>query len=305
MQTIYRMWSPRTTAELRRRRLRSCVAALRRVAIAVGAAVILCPSPGASQTTAAVGMVEQSCPPPLPPASEAPTDAEATAAREALAERQRADWGGLCRYRAANEALLGASVEAVFIGDSITEFWGPAAPDLFQGGVVNRGVSAQTSPQMLLRFYADVITLRPRVVHILAGTNDIAGNTGPNRPEDFKNNIRAMVDLAQAHDVAVIVGAIPPSAAFYWRPELRPASRIAELNAWLREFARERGALFVDYHAAMRGPRGELRPELTTDGVHPDARGYVVMTRLARDALGAAAASPIVSQQSTRPVAPR
>lgn len=239
----------------------------------------------------AVGMVEQPCPTAALPTAEPASEAEIAAARQAAMDRARRDWPGLCRYRLANEVLGSAPVRAVFIGDSITEFWGPAAPDLFAGGVVNRGIGAQTSPQMLARFYQDVISLRPRVVHIMAGTNDIAGNTGPSRPEDFRNNIRAMVELAKAHDIAVVLGAIPPSVAFSWRPELRPAPRIAELNAWLRDYAAEQGAQFVDYAGAMGGPYGELRPELTEDGVHPDADGYAVMTPLARAAVERALAT--------------
>lgn len=238
-----------------------------------------------SVSTPAVGMVEEPCPAAVPAGPAPVTDPEIAAAREAAMERARRDWPGLCRHRAANDALGDARVRAVFIGDSITEFWGAAAPDLFADGVVNRGIGAQTSPQMLVRFYQDVISLKPRVVHIMAGTNDVAGNTGPSRPEDFKNNIRAMVELAKAHDIAVVLGSIPPSATFYWRPELRPAPRIAELNAWLADYAVEQGAQFVDYATAMAGPHGELLPQLTEDGVHPDANGYAVMTPLARAAV--------------------
>lgn len=238
-----------------------------------------------------VGMVDAPCTAAAPRGPAPVTEAEVAAARQAAMDRTRRDWPGLCRHRAANEALGDAPVRAVFIGDSITEFWGPAAPDLFADGVVNRGIGAQTSPQMLVRFYQDVIGLKPRVVHIMAGTNDIAGNTGPSRPEDFKNNIRAMVELARAHDIAVVLGSIPPSAAFDWRPELRPAPRIVELNAWLRDYAAGQGAEFVDYAGAMQGAQGELRPELTGDGVHPDADGYAVMTPLARAALERALAS--------------
>lgn len=240
---------------------------------------------------APVGMVEDPCPSGVPPTPAPVTEAEITAARQAAMDRARRDWPGLCRHRAANEALGDAPVRAVFIGDSITEFWGAAAPDLFADGVVNRGIGAQTSPQMLVRFYQDVISLRPRVVHIMAGTNDIAGNTGPSRPEDFKNNIRAMVELAKVHDIAVVLGSIPPSVVFSWRPELRPAPRIAELNAWLRDYAAGQGAQFIDYNGALRGPSGELRPALTEDGVHPDADGYAVMTPLARAAVERALAT--------------
>ncbi len=287
MQTIYRNASPRTT------RPESAFRTRRWDLVAYAAAVLMAPvtlaSPAGAQTP--VGMVEQPCLPPLPPASPVQTEAEIAARREAMAERRRLDWGGLCRHRAANAALEGHAVDAVFLGDSITEFWEAASSDLFQGSVVNRGIGAQTSPQLLLRFQQDVIGLHPRVVHLMIGTNDVAGNTGPSRPEDFKNNVRSMVELAQAHGIAVVIGAIPPVAVFSWRPELKPAARIAELNAWLEDYARTRGAVFVDYHAAMRGPDGEMRSEFTSDGVHPDAEGYAVMTPMALAALATAKAS--------------
>lgn len=282
MQTIYRNRSADTTVRPwgRRRKGMTDLAALMTVL------ALALPVPVAAQVE---GMVEEPCPAPLPPAPDQPTPEEEVALRQKLAERRRVDWGGLCRHRAANEALRGVAVRVVFIGDSITEFWEGAAPDLFRDGVVNRGIGAQTSPQLLLRSYQDVVSLRPRAVHILVGTNDVAGNTGPSRPEDYMNNIRAMVDLAQAHGATVIIGAIPPTASFYWRPDLRPSPRIVALNVWLRAFAEERGAVFVDYHAAMSGPSGELRPELTEDGVHPNTEGYAIMTGLVRAAVETAA----------------
>lgn len=246
-----------------------------------------------------VGMVEDPCPVPLPAAASNPTEAEIASRRETMMARRRADWGGLCRHRAANAGLEGRPVEAVFIGDSITEFWEAAAPNLFQGGVVNRGIGAQTSPQVLLRFQQDVIALQPRVVHIMVGTNDVAGNSGPSRPEDFKNNIRSMVELAEVHDIAVVIGAIPPSSAFDWRPQLQPVPRISELNAWLADYARQRDILFVDYHAAMREPSGALRSDLTADGVHPDPDGYAVMTPMALAAIARA-----TTGRPTRPLPP-
>ena len=121
------------------------------------------------------------------------------------------DWAWLCRYHAANLALPGGRADIVFIGDSITEGWGHFQPALFTGGIVNRGISGQTSPQLLVRFMADVVALKPRVVHLMIGTNDIAGNTGPTTPEAWKNNVRAMVELARVHDIRVILGSIPPA----------------------------------------------------------------------------------------------
>jgi lysophospholipase L1-like esterase len=173
------------------------------------------------------------------------------------------------------------------MGDSITENWGLADPGFFTSGLVNRGISAQTSAQMLLRFRADVIALRPAIVHILAGTNDVAGNNGPISPQDFQNNIQSMVELAQANGIRVILGSIPPAAVFSWRPELKPVPRIRALNEWLRSYAASHGLGYVDYYSALAGPAGELRATLANEGVHPNRDGYVIMRRLAEAALAA------------------
>lgn len=227
------------------------------------------------------GMVENPCPP-LPD----PLD---TATREALgAYLPRHDWPWLCRYRAANAAVKARPV-AVFMGDSITEFWGVLDPSFFSARVLGRGIAGQTTPQMVLRFRADVIALRPRVVHILAGTNDIAGNTGPESPDQFKDNISTMVDLALANRIAVVLGAIPPATSFHWQPALRPAPRIVQLNRWLKDYAATRGLVFADYHAALVGPDGAMKPGTTDDGVHPNAQGYRLMRAVARHALATAA----------------
>lgn len=261
----------------------------------------------AAESTAPVGMVEQPCPPPLPmPASAhlllvdlfmrphalGPADFQAlqgdagfSAYNGELRRRGATDWAGLCRYQAANAAQKPGSARVVFIGDSITENWLLADPEFFGGPVVNRGIGAQTSAQMLVRFRADVVALRPAVVHILAGTNDVAGNNGPLRPQDFQNNIESMVEIARANGIRVILGSIPPSAAFNWQPALKPAPRIQALNEWLRAYARSKGLGYVDYHGALRGVAGELNPALGNDGVHPNRDGYAIMRRLAEAAM--------------------
>lgn len=208
--------------------------------------------------------------------------------QSASAYNPQTDWAWLCRYHAANLALPGGRADIVFIGDSITEGWSRFTPGLFTGGIVNRGISGQTSPQLLLRFMADVVALKPRVVHLMIGTNDIAGNTGPTTPEAWKNNLRAMVELARANDIRVILGSIPPADHMSWRPDLRPAAQIAALNEWLKQFAAERGLTYADYHAVLSGPSGELRSEFGRDGVHPEAAGYAVMEPVTRAALAAA-----------------
>jgi lysophospholipase L1-like esterase len=166
------------------------------------------------------------------------------------------------------------------MGDSITENWALADPQFFARGIVNRGISGQTTPQMLVRFRADVIDLKPQVVHIMAGTNDVAGNTGPTTAQDVKNNIVSMVELARANAIRVVLGSIPPAAAFKWRPEVDPVPQIDALNTWLREYAAQNRLEYIDYHAALAGPSGELRAELGNDGVHPNRDGYRIMRTL-------------------------
>lgn len=208
------------------------------------------------------------------------TDAQMSELIKASRTRAARDWAGLCRYRNADSHLSNEPVRAVLMGDSITENWSLADPKLFEHGVANRGISGQTSPQMLLRFRQDVLALRPRMVHILAGTNDIAGNSGPTRPEDFEDNLRSMVELAQAHGIEVILGTIPPSARFDWRPGLDPRPWIAELNTWLRGYAHERHCQLIDYHGALADPAGAFKSGLSNDGVHPNREGYRVMRAL-------------------------
>ncbi len=191
------------------------------------------------------------------------------------------DYSMHCRYRRANEAdKAKGAIDVVMLGDSITEGWSGGDPSLFRPGVVNRGIGGQTSEQMVLRFRSDVVDLRPRVVHIMAGTNDIAGNTGPNELVQYQNNIAAMIDLAKANGIKVILGSVPPSNRMPWKPELRPASWVARMNDWLRAYASERGVDYVDYHAVLAGSAGELDPKYGSDGVHPDANGYAKMRPL-------------------------
>jgi lysophospholipase L1-like esterase len=211
------------------------------------------------------------------------------AEREArMAELRARDWPNLGQYRDANAALT-MPARAVFIGDSITEFWQGADPGFFSNGIVGRGISGQTTPQMLLRFMADVVALKPRCVHILAGANDVAGNTGPCTPEDYKNNMLAMITLAQAHGIRVILGGLTVIEAFQWAPALKPAHRFAELDAWIRATAKARGLLYADYPAVLSAGVGQaIRPEFARDGVHPTAKGYAAMRPVAVAALARA-----------------
>jgi lysophospholipase L1-like esterase len=251
----------------------------------------------------ASGLVEDPCPPRPPrPAPIArlgePGRPAAYASAEVMADyRAYADWRGandwayLCRYRAENRAVAasaGGRPRAVFMGDSITEFWKAYEPGFFSDRVLDRGISGQTTPQMVVRFYQDVVSLRPRVVHIMAGTNDIAANTGPTSEDQFKNNIAAMVDLAQANGIEVVLASIPPTRRFSWRPELRPAGTVRSLNAWLKRFAASRHATYVDYYAVLADADGGLKAEFTSDGVHPATAGYAAMNGLAERALAQA-----------------
>jgi lysophospholipase L1-like esterase len=186
------------------------------------------------------------------------------------------DFGNLCRYKPDN-ARIGNRASIVFMGDSITEFWQGGDPTLFVGGTVDRGIAGQTTPQMLLRFYQDVVALHPQVVHIMAGTNNVAGNTGPSSPADYRNDIRAMVDLAQANGIKVVLGSILPTERFPWRPDLRPVTQVRLLNMWLKTFARERRLIFADYYTALATPTGALPTKFSADGVHPNNAGYAAM----------------------------
>lgn len=212
----------------------------------------------------------------------------AVVAEQAEAARRQADWGQLLRYREENKGLpapTAAAPRVVFIGDSITEGWNLTGLALSRVEVLNRGIGGQTTPQMLLRFRQDVVQLGPTVVHILGGTNDFAGNTGPTTLEAIEDNLMSMVEIARANQVRVVLGSVPPALDFPWRRGLEPAPRILALNAWMREYAARHGLVYADYYTALGDSRGGLRANLSDDGVHPNAAGYAVMGPLAREAV--------------------
>lgn len=202
------------------------------------------------------------------------------------------DFGQLCRYRDANagQARSGKPVRLVMIGDSITDAWIQSDPAMFTDGIVDRGISGQTTAQMLVRFRADVIALKPAAVHIMAGVNDIAGNTGPTTLAAIEGNIRSMVDLARAHGIKVMLASVLPAAAFSWVPDKRPAPLIAELNRRLKRYAARNRLVWVDYHASMANREGGMDAALAADGVHPTPEGYRRMRPIALKALAQAAA---------------
>jgi lysophospholipase L1-like esterase len=187
---------------------------------------------------------------------------------------------GMTGYYAEDNAKLLASHEAVdvvFMGDSITEGWFDKRPSFFARGRVDRGIGGQTTSQMVLRMMSDVVALKPKAVHIMAGTNDVAGNTGPMTPDMTENNIRAMSDIARQHRIKVLIASIPPAASFPWRPGLETKKPIAELNARLKRLASASGATWVDYRPVLDDGTGAMKPGLASDGVHPTETGYDAM----------------------------
>ena len=202
------------------------------------------------------------------------------------------DWASLERYQEANAKLTpqeSAENRVIFYGNSITDSWASLFPEMFPGKhYLGRGISGQTTPQMLVRFPQDVIRLEPDVVVILAGTNDIAGNTGPSTQKMIEDNIVSMVDLALANSISVVLCSVLPVSDYPWKPGLNPGPKIIELNAWMRQFAQDEGLVYVDYHSEMVNDRLGLARELTYDGVHPNHAGYQVMARLVDPAISTA-----------------
>jgi len=192
------------------------------------------------------------------------------------------DWAQLGKYRAANAALAAPAPNenrVVFMGNSITEGWATYFDSLFPGKpYVGRGISGQTTPQMLVRFRQDVIALKPKVVVILGGTNDIAGNTGPSTLEMIEDNIVSMTELARSNHIRVVLVSVLPAADFPWRRGLDPAPKIVALNTWIRGYAARIGAVYLDLHTPMADANNGMKAELSSDGVHPNLAGYRLMS---------------------------
>jgi lysophospholipase L1-like esterase len=202
----------------------------------------------------------------------------------ATAQAKLMDWAQLNHFKAGDAAMAAPAAgeqRVVFYGDSITANW--AERNVFFPGkpYVGRGISGQTSAQMVVRFHQDVVDLHPSVVVILAGTNDVAENTGPMTEEMSLDDFRSMAEMARANGIKVVICAIPPAADFPWRPGLGPAAKIRSLNAKLEAWSNAEGIVWVDYYTPLADEKGGMKPGLSLDGVHPTAAGYAIMAPLA------------------------
>lgn len=198
------------------------------------------------------------------------------------------DWPNLKRYSHENKKLQEeqAEISAVFMGNSITEGWVMANPAFFkENNFIGRGISGQTTPQMVIRFTPDVLDLKPKAVVILAGTNDIAGNTGFSTVKMITDNIKAMAQLASANQIEVVLASVLPVYKYPWRPQIEPVEKISEINAWLKKYAEENHHTYLDFYSAMVDQNNGLKAEFSEDGVHPTIKGYSIMEPLAKEAI--------------------
>lgn len=199
------------------------------------------------------------------------------------------DWANLSKYETENtlfQSKKSGEKRIVLMGDSITEFWLQIHSEFFEGKpYLDRGISGQTTAQMLIRFRQDVIQLQPDAVVLLAGVNDIAGNTGPTTPEKIFGNITSMVELAKANAIKVILCSILPANDFYWRPNGKAAATIIQLNQLIKSYADKHHIPYVDFHAVMADASNGLPKEFSNDGVHPNLKGYQIMEPLLEKAI--------------------
>lgn len=224
-------------------------------------------------------------------AAQAPAPAPAATPPSALeaAQKRLQDWPQLSRYHDENRSVSGPT-SVVFMGDSITDNWGRRYGKFFPGKpYLNRGIGGQTTPQMLIRFRPDVIAFKPKVVVILAGTNDIAGNTGPSTLEMIEDNLTSMAELARVNNINVVFSSVMP-VCDYIKPqtERRPPAQIIALNKWMKDYAAANNLVYLDYYTPMLDEKGMLKKELTYDGLHPNDAGYELIAPLAEKAIAAA-----------------
>jgi lysophospholipase L1-like esterase len=196
---------------------------------------------------------------------------------------QTEDWANLRRYSSENDSLLSAGVQldVVLMGNSITDSWPDMRPEFFEKtGYLGRGIGGQTTPQMLVRFRQDVIAMNPKVVVILAGTNDIAGNTGPMTLDQIMDNLKSMVELATANGIRVILASVLPAYDYKWRPGLQPNVKIPQLNSMIQDYCKKNSIEYLDYFSVLTDGNNGMKKQLTYDGVHPNVGGYKVMEPL-------------------------
>lgn len=199
------------------------------------------------------------------------------------------NWANFQRYASENSKLEKSDESmdrVVFMGNSITEGWKNMRPTFFANkSFVNRGISGQTTPQMLLRFRADVIDLEPKVVVLLAGINDIAENTGPIMVGQIMDNIQSMAEMAEANDITIVLSSVLPAFDFPWSPGLAPAPKVIQLNELIKSYAHKKDHIYLDYFSAMADERNGLSSELSPDEVHPNEEGYKIMEPLVAEAI--------------------
>jgi lysophospholipase L1-like esterase len=202
------------------------------------------------------------------------------------------DWPNLKRFQEENAKLAAPAANekrVVFMGNSITEGWKNSSPEFFNGRpYINRGISGQTTPQMLIRFHQDVVNLKPKVVVLLCGINDIAGNTGPSTLEMIQDNIAAMAEIARANKINVVLSSVLPAFDFPWKPGMEPANKVIALNKWIKAYAAQHNLVYLDYFTAMKDERNGLSEDLAKDGIHPTKKGYAIMEPLAEKAIAQA-----------------
>jgi lysophospholipase L1-like esterase len=226
-------------------------------------------------------------PPPqaAPPAGRAPA---------AAGQNRQTDWAALARYRDDNAKVAPPAKgenRVVFMGDSITDFWPRNVEQFFPGKpYIGRGIGGQTTPQMLVRFQQDVVALQPKVVVINAGTNDIAGNTGPSTLEMIEDNLKSMAQIAMANGIKVVLASVTPVYDYSWKPGIEPAEKIVTLNAWMKGWCAQHGCVYCDYFSGLTDEKHGMKEAYSRDGVHPNAAGYAVMQPIAEKAIAEALA---------------